>query len=87
METRNHNRIAYIDVSSTFEVFKMDRQVNFIRPLGRKCSNPFCPYNDNAYDQFRVEAYNGKCLNCIDDENQASYTDDMFDEDLKAAGF
>lgn len=51
----------------------IDRRVHIIRPFGRKCSNPNCPYNDNAYDQYRVNAFDGKCLNCIDDENQSIF--------------
>lgn len=43
------------------------QHVYILRPPGRQCANSHCPYNDNAYDQHRPEAYDGLCLNCIDD--------------------
>jgi hypothetical protein len=45
--------------------------VHQFRPPGIKCSNKNCPYNDNAYSNRNPPAWNGLCLNCIDDEQKS----------------
>lgn len=50
--------------------------VHDIRPVGIKCTNSGCVYNDNAYfseKNWDKNPYGGRCLNCIDDMNNERF--------------